>query len=87
MRKLKEDSKIPSRVVGFRVDGEFAEAFAAHKNALGVSESELARRSALAGFKIAVQEIMAERRKAVNLLKTKMVRGAGFEPATPTVSR
>ena len=75
-----------------RPEADFFEAFRQQMDLLGVTESELARRAMRYGFNLAVEEIAREKRsEAKSLLsrldKVKMVRGGGFEPPTPTVSR
>ena len=81
-----------SPVIGFRVgedDADFLEAFTKRVNALGCSSSELARVATMLGMEAATREI-TQRKKERAAKKAKwlgMVRGGGFEPPTPTVSR
>ena len=80
------------RIINVRPEADFYEVFTKQTELLGVTESELARRSMRYGFNAAVEEIAAEKQKEAKTLlsrlsKSKMVRGRGFEPLTPTVSR
>lgn len=50
--------------------------------ATGMNDGELVRACIQEGFSTVLKRAIRERRKA----EDKLVRGAGFEPATPTVS-
>ena len=74
-------------MVGFRLKPEEIQPFEQCLIQLGVTSSELARKAFQKGFNEAVNEMVIEREEGLKLLKQGMVRGGGFEPPTPTVSR
>lgn len=82
-------------VIGFKPEQNFEERFSKLVEDLGVRRGELAETAVLCGLEEAVQKIADEKKATAKRLEKKslarrvveMVRGAGIEPATPTVSR
>jgi len=66
-----------NRTVGFRLEDDFARVFDEQIEALGVSESELARKAARYGLKFAVEEIAKQKRKEAEAMLAKLNRGGG----------
>lgn len=75
-----------SKLIGFREKEDQAEKLIRIAEGLGIDLSDLIRRSVAHGLNPALREIEKERKEGLNQVR-KMVRGAGIEPATPTVSR
>ena len=75
-----------SKLIGFREQEEKVERLNRIADGLGMDLSDLIRRAVSHGLNPALVEIEKERKEALDKAK-KMVRGTGFEPVTPTVSR
>lgn len=71
--------------VGFRIESDLADELEKLAESIDVSASDLIRRALNHGIKPAIQEIAEERKQGAKQA-LKLVRDAGFEPATPTVS-
>ena len=56
---------------------------------IGVSESELVREAVFEGLPLAIKKLAARKKREAEEFsrRVEMVRGGGFEPPTPTVSR
>lgn len=82
-------------VIGFKPEQNFGEEFNKLVEELGVTKGELAEQAVLRGLEAAVQDIAQKRKNTARRLEKRglarrvleMVRGTGFEPVTPTVSR